>query len=58
MVFDILNCIMQMNRQCMYDDRRFVEFINDLHYFIGVAEENKRNGFMCFSCGVYKNTKD
>src|SRR5664279_1217460 len=49
---------MQMSRQWIYDDRRSDEFINDLHYFIGVAEANKRNGFMCCPCGVCKNKKD
>ena len=42
----------------MYDDRHSVEFIKGLHYFIGVAETNKRNGFMCYPCGVCKNKKD
>ena len=42
----------------MYDDRRSPEFINGLNSFLGVAEANKRNGFMCCPCGVCKNTKD
>jgi hypothetical protein len=29
-----------------------------MHSFIGVAEENKRNGFMFFLCGVCQNKKD
>ena len=47
-----------MNRQWMYDDRRSPEFINGMHNFMRVAEENKRNSFMCCPCGVCKNTKD
>jgi hypothetical protein len=32
--------------------------MTDLHYFIGVAEANKRDGFMCCLYGVYQNKKD
>jgi hypothetical protein len=42
----------------MYGDRRSNEFINGLHSFIGVAEANKRNGFMSCPCGVFQNKKD
>ena len=42
----------------MYGDRRCAEFITGLHYFIGVAEVNNRNGFMCCPCGVCQNKKD
>jgi hypothetical protein len=42
----------------MYGDRRSIEFMNGMHYFIGVAEANKQNGFMYFLCGVYQNKKD
>jgi hypothetical protein len=32
----------------MYNaDRRSKEFIDGVHYFICVAEENKQDGFMC-----------
>jgi hypothetical protein len=34
------------------------EFINGMHSFIGVAEANKRNGFMCCPYGVCQNKKD
>jgi hypothetical protein len=46
MVFDILNYIMQMNRQWMYGDRCTSEYIMGLHNFIDVAEANKQNGFI------------
>jgi hypothetical protein len=49
---------MQMNRQWMYGDRRSNKFINGMHSFIGVAEANKRNGFMSCPCGVCHNKKD
>jgi hypothetical protein len=49
---------MQMSRQWMYDDQRSNEFINGMHYFIGVAEANKRNGFMSCPCAVCQNKKD
>ena len=42
----------------MYGDRRSAEFIKGVHYFIDVAEANKRNGFMCCPCGVCRNKKD
>uniref|UniRef100_A0A0E0HQD9 Uncharacterized protein n=1 Tax=Oryza nivara TaxID=4536 RepID=A0A0E0HQD9_ORYNI len=32
-----------MDRQWMYADRRSKEFIDGLHYFLGVANDNKRN---------------
>jgi hypothetical protein len=49
---------MQMSRQWMYDDRCSNEFINGIHYFIGMAEANKRNGFMSCPCAVCQNKKD
>ncbi|KAK1682670.1 hypothetical protein QYE76_043518 [Lolium multiflorum] len=58
MVFDKLNYIMQKNRQWMYGDRRTAEFILGLHNFIGVAEANSMNGFMCCPCVVCQNKKD
>ena len=48
---------MQMNRQWMYGDRRTSEYINGVHNFLEVAEENKQNGFMCCPCPIYENTK-
>ena len=40
--------LMQMvTRNWMYNaDRRSEEFINGMHYFLSVAETNKRDGFM------------
>ena len=58
MVFDLLNYIMQMNRQWMYGDRRTSEYIMGLHNFIDVAKANKQNGFMYCPCVVCENTKD
>ena len=36
-------------------DRRSEESINGVHYFLSVAETNKRDGFMCCPCAVCKN---
>jgi len=49
--------LMQMvMRNWMYnDDRCSEEFINDVDYFLSVAETNKRDGFMCCPCAVCKN---
>ena len=49
--------LMQMvTRNWMYNaDRRSEEFINGVHYFLSVAETNKRDGFMCCPCAVCKN---
>ena len=49
--------LMQMvTRNWMYNaDRRSEEFINGVHYFLSVAESNKRDGFMCCPCAVCKN---
>ena len=50
---------MQMNRQWMYSDRCHLDFITGMHYFLNVAEANRRsNGFICFPCSSCKNTKD
>src|SRR5215216_3364672 len=49
---------MQMNRQSMYGDRRTSEYIEGLHNFLEVAEENKHNGFMYCPCPICGNTKD
>ncbi|XP_051187678.1 uncharacterized protein [Lolium perenne] len=46
-----------MSRQWMYGDRRTTEFITGLHYFIGVAKENTRDGFMCCPCRFCQNEK-
>jgi hypothetical protein len=43
----------------MYNaDRRSKEFIDSLHYFLDVAEANKRNGFICCPCRDCQNKKD
>ena len=39
-------------------DRCSNEFIECLHYFLAVAEANKKNGFMCCPCVNCKNNKD
>ena len=36
-------------------DRCSEEFINGVHYFLSVAEINKRDGFMCCPCAVCNN---
>jgi len=58
MVFIIymLYFMQMVTRNWMYNtDRRFEEFINDVHYFLSVAEANKRGGFICCPCAVCKN---
>nr|AAK92550.1 Putative transposable element [Oryza sativa Japonica Group] len=47
-----------MDRQWMYADRRSKEFIEGVHYFLRVAEANKRNGFICCPCNKCKNQKE
>jgi len=49
--------LMQMvTHNWMYNaDRHSEEFINGVHYFLSVAEANKRNGFMCCPCAACKN---
>ncbi|XP_066308224.1 uncharacterized protein [Miscanthus floridulus] len=48
-----------MSRHWMYNaDRRSQDFIEGLHYFLGVAEANKRDGFMCCPCALCKNLKE
>jgi hypothetical protein len=42
----------------MYGDRRSAEFIEAMRSFLKVAEANKRNCFICFPCGAYRNEKD
>ena len=43
----------------MYNaDRRSQEFIEGVHSFLHVAEANKRDGFMCCPCVIYKNLKE
>ena len=50
---------MQMNRQCMYGDRRTSEYITGLQNFIVVANANRgHNGFMCCPCVHCQNKKD
>nr|ABB46823.1 transposon protein, putative, CACTA, En/Spm sub-class [Oryza sativa Japonica Group] len=47
-----------MDRQWMYADRRSKEFIDGVHYFLRVAEANKRNCFICCPCNKCKNQKE
>jgi hypothetical protein len=43
----------------MYNiDHRSKEFNAGLHYFLGVAEANKQDGFMCCPCAVCMNLKE
>jgi len=43
----------------MYNvDRRSKEFIVGVHYFLGVAEVNKQDSFMCCPCAISKNLKE
>jgi len=43
----------------MYNvDHRSKEFNAGLQYFLGVAEANKQDGFMCYPCAVCKNLKE
>src|SRR3954468_19970452 len=50
---------MQMSRQWMYGDRCHPDFIKGMHYFLNVAEANRRsNGFMYCPCSSCKNMKD
>ena len=49
---------MQMARLWMYGDRRLPEFITGLRNFIGVAQANSLNGFMCCPCVNCQNKKD
>ena len=50
---------MQMvTHNCMYNvDWRSEEFINGAHYFLSVAEINKRDGFMCCHLTEYSNSR-
>ena len=50
----MVNILMQMlSRNWMYNvDRRSKEFIASVHYFLGMAEANKQDGFMCCPCAV------
>nr|CAE03533.1 OSJNBa0061C06.21 [Oryza sativa Japonica Group] len=54
----IVTCPSEMDRQWMYADRRSKEFIEGVHYFLRVAEANKRNGFICCPCNKCKNQKE
>ena len=42
----------------MHVDRRSKEFIDGVHYFLGVANDNKRNGFISCPCDKCKNQKE
>ena len=46
-----------MNPQWMYCDRHTSEYIKGVHKFIKVFEANKQNGFMCYPCPIFGNTK-
>ena len=46
-----------MNRQWMYGDKHTSEYIKGVHNFLEVAEVNKQNGFMCWTCPICGNTK-
>ena len=46
-----------MNRQWMYGNRCFSEYIKGVNNFLAVAEANKQNGFMCCPCPICENTK-
>nr|CAH68044.1 B0103C08-B0602B01.1 [Oryza sativa] len=47
-----------MDRQWMYTDRRSKEFIDGVHYFLRVAEANRKRGFICCPCNKCKNQKE
>nr|CAJ86268.1 H0901F07.5 [Oryza sativa] len=47
-----------MDRQWMYADRRSKEFIDGVHYFLRVAEANRKRGFICCPCNKCKNQKE
>nr|AAU90252.1 putative polyprotein [Oryza sativa Japonica Group] len=49
---------LMMDRQWMYADRRSKEFIDGVHCFLGVANDNKRNGFISCPCDKCKNQKE
>ena len=58
-VFIICRVIQIMSRHWMYNaDRRSQDFIEGVHYFLGVAEANKRDGFICCPCALCKNLKE
>ena len=48
-----------MTRHWMYNaDRSSKEFIDGVYYFLRVAEENNRDGFICCSCALCQNLKE
>ena len=48
-----------MTRHWMYNaDRRSKEFIDGVHYFLRVAEKNKRDGFIYCPCALCQNLKE
>jgi len=48
-----------MTRHWMYNaDRRSKEFIDGVHYFLRVTEENKRDGFICCPRALCQNLKE
>ena len=55
----ILYVAMQtMTRHWMYNaNGRSKEFIDSVHYFLRVDEENKRDGFICCSCALCQKEK-
>jgi hypothetical protein len=51
--------VMQMTRHWMYNtNRRSQEFIDGVHYFLSVAEANKRDGFMRYPFALCENLKE
>ena len=55
-IIHILYLMQMVTRNWMYNaDRCSQEFINGVHYFLSVAETNKRDDFMCCPCAVCKN---
>ena len=48
-----------MSRQWMYSDRRGLDFINGMHSFLRVANDNKpSSGYILCPCRVCKNKRD
>jgi hypothetical protein len=48
-----------MTRGWMYNaNRRSKEFIDGVHYFLRVVEENKRDGFIRCPCALCQNLKE
>jgi len=51
--------MLTMTHHWMYNvDRRSKEFIDGVHYFLRVVEENKRDGFICCPYALCQNLKE